>query len=242
MFVALDPEALRFLFAHANRDVVYALAYLEAPDSKHILFENTTRGHFLAHLTSMELNLLYRNTTGKDFGNTTSDPARREVLAQIATAMEPRDVVLGELEKQIDAVVNDLEQGIPYRYIKGAKLPARREQGLFPLTGAAATADQLTEAETVGVQRRPVHSAPTTPATPVSAPQPAQRVARATAGSIRPKIWAKADEMWAAAGKPTEKTAVLALRKDIMTELEKDGVKRTSSSNELGNWQKDRLG
>jgi hypothetical protein len=47
--------------------------------------------------------------------------------------------------------------------------------------------------------------------------------------------------MWADAGKPTGASAVLALRKQIMNKLEEEGVKRTSSSNELGNWQKARL-
>jgi hypothetical protein len=48
--------------------------------------------------------------------------------------------------------------------------------------------------------------------------------------------------MWEAAGKPTDKAVVLELRKKMMAELEeKHSVKRTSSSNELGNWMKDRL-
>lgn len=54
-------------------------------------------------------------------------------------------------------------------------------------------------------------------------------------------IWAKADDMWSAAGKPTDKGVVLKLRKDIMDALEKDGVNRNSASNELGNWQKARI-
>ena len=58
---------------------------------------------------------------------------------------------------------------------------------------------------------------------------------------MREKIWAVADRMWEEAGKPIEKGTVLALRKDIMNVLEQDGVKRTSSSNELGNWQKARI-
>jgi len=58
---------------------------------------------------------------------------------------------------------------------------------------------------------------------------------------VREKIWAVADRMWEEAGRPTDKSKVLALRKQIMDTLEQDGVKRTSSSNELGNWQKARI-
>lgn len=55
-------------------------------------------------------------------------------------------------------------------------------------------------------------------------------------------IWDVADEMWMNAGKPQEKTDVLALRKKIMQELETaHGVKKNTASNELGKWQKARI-
>lgn len=66
-------------------------------------------------------------------------------------------------------------------------------------------------------------------------------VAQARSSGVRDKIWEVADRMWEEAGKPTDKRAVLALRKCMMDALERQDVKRTSSSNELGNWQKARI-
>ena len=61
-------------------------------------------------------------------------------------------------------------------------------------------------------------------------------------GSTSKLIWDVADEMWAKAGGPKDPKAVLALRKEIMSELENNyHVKRNTSSNELGRWSKARI-
>lgn len=52
-------------------------------------------------------------------------------------------------------------------------------------------------------------------------------------------IWDVATSMWLDAGSPTDKAEVLSLRKQIMNELEKQGVNRNSASNELGKWHKE---
>lgn len=66
-------------------------------------------------------------------------------------------------------------------------------------------------------------------------------VAPTRASGVRAIIWDHADKVWSAAGSPSDKATVLALRKQMMAELENQGVKRTSSSNELGNWMKTRI-
>lgn len=58
---------------------------------------------------------------------------------------------------------------------------------------------------------------------------------------LRDLIWKRADELWTAAGKPKDVPTVLKLRKEWMNIMEKEGVKRTTASSELGTWQKDRL-
>lgn len=61
-------------------------------------------------------------------------------------------------------------------------------------------------------------------------------------GAVRDQIWAVADDLWEAQGKPMDKKVVLKLRQVAMKQLETDfGVKLTTSSNELGNWMKARL-
>ena len=48
--------------------------------------------------------------------------------------------------------------------------------------------------------------------------------------------------MWNDAGSPKDTSVVLPLRKTIMAELEANhGIKRTTSSTALGEWQKLRL-
>ena len=47
--------------------------------------------------------------------------------------------------------------------------------------------------------------------------------------------------MWEAAGKPTDKSEILKLRKEMMNALEQRGVKRNTSSNTLGLWAKERI-
>lgn len=63
------------------------------------------------------------------------------------------------------------------------------------------------------------------------------RVPVAKSGTVKERVWAAADVAWVAAGKPTDKKEVLALRKVLMNELELLGIKRTTASVELGNWQ-----
>lgn len=55
------------------------------------------------------------------------------------------------------------------------------------------------------------------------------------------QIWKRADELWAAAGSPKDPKVVLKLRKEWMVTLEGEGIKKTTSSSELGQWMKARL-
>ena len=67
------------------------------------------------------------------------------------------------------------------------------------------------------------------------------KVSAPRAAGTRDLIWKRADELWAAAGKPMDAKVVLQLRKEWMNILEKEGIKRTTCSSEFGNWQKERL-
>lgn len=58
----------------------------------------------------------------------------------------------------------------------------------------------------------------------------------------RAVIWEVADAAWQAAGSPVDLPTVLAMRKKLMQALEFiHGVKKTTSSTALGEWQKIRL-
>ena len=59
---------------------------------------------------------------------------------------------------------------------------------------------------------------------------------------IKAVVWDVADRLWNEAGSPKAVDVVLVLRRKIMDELEgQHGIKRTTSSTALGEWQKVRL-
>lgn len=67
--------------------------------------------------------------------------------------------------------------------------------------------------------------------TPVKPTQP-------RTGTVKQQIHDCANVMWKEAGSPMDIAVLRTLRKRIMDTLEEEGVKRTSASTELGQWQK----
>lgn len=239
MFVSLDLDTLHFLHKHHDQFVLNGLSFLEAPHHS-ISNENVDSPHFLLNRTPLELRMLYRNTTGEDITGS-DDIVVREMLAMIVRDHMPPTLALqDEVEAQIKRVEDDLYEGKPWKYALGAKVPAQAME-LVPLHCKPLDAVDKHKAATAAPTARAVRAPTVAAAATVSAPQPAP-ASKARASSVRPQIWAVADEMWAAAGSPTDVPVVLALRKQMMGVLEeKHGVKKTSSSNELGNWMKARL-
>lgn len=239
MFVSINMDDLQFVHKHKDHEVVSALAWLEMPGQS-VMIENTEREYFLAKMTGLDLRLLYKNTTGLDITGTDHIVVREMLATLVEEKLKPTFAHLEELQAQIACVEDDLYAGIPWSYALGARKPAKQED-LFHLHCAPLDGYEGQQAAIRAPQRRKVRSATPTAATAAPAPQrpavPKQRMS-----SVRPTIWAVADEMWQAAGKPTDKTVVLELRKKMMARLEEEkGIKRTSSSNELGNWMKDRI-
>jgi hypothetical protein len=80
------------------------------------------------------------------------------------------------------------------------------------------------------------------PVVVISAPSPTPRAPRlpnARKGTVGPLIHRIATEMWEAEGSPRDTTVILALRQKIMKVLhDEHKIKMSTSSNELGRWQK----
>jgi len=75
--------------------------------------------------------------------------------------------------------------------------------------------------------------------TPLPPPRP-QRLPNARRGSVGPLIHRVATEMWEAAGRPLDIPTILMLRQTIMKTLnDEHKIKVSTSSNELGRWQKE---
>jgi len=240
MFVSVNMDTLQFLHKHHDQFVLNGLSFLEAPHHS-IRNENVNSEHFLIGMTPLEIRMLYKNTTGEDVTGT-DDRVLREMLAMLVCDHMPPTLALAEeVDAQIKAVEDDLYNGIPWKYALGAKVPAKH-MNLFPLHCKPLDAADCHSAVQMAPQRRAERAALKLRAVAESAPQPALTL-KQRSSSVRPVIWSVADAMWAEAGSPSDKAVVLELRKKIMTVLEeKHSVKRTSSSNELGNWMKSRLG
>lgn len=238
MFVSIDMQNLVFLHKHRDQDTLGALAYLEACD-RSFMVENTDREHFLSKLTGLDLRFLYRNTTGLDITGT--DPiVVREMLAEIVESkMAPTICIQSEVEAQVAAVVDDLEKGIPWKYSLGSNRPAKQDE-LFNFHCKPLDTSEAQAAAARAPQRRKAATPAKVRATPTAAPA-GPAVPKQRGFNVRPVIWDLADAMWVEAGSPTDVKVVLELRKKMMSALEEKGVKRTSSSNELGNWMKTRL-
>lgn len=238
MYVSIDRENLKFLHKHEDIHVVCNLVHIEAPHIA-ICIMAYDSDVFLSDYTGMELAMLYKNTSGHDHSGR-SNSALRAILAEMAERLPTSDVNKFELDRQAASIPEDNDQ--PFRYVKGATRPGKPLAELFPLR-ADRNADE--DAVAASAKQRPAQRTATvastnTPAAPVTRPQRAPAAPRQ--GGVRAVIWDVADGMWEKEGKPTGKAEVLSLRKRVMDVLESDhAVKRTSSSNELGQWQKARL-
>lgn len=236
MYVSIDLNGLRFLHKHSDVKTVCNLVHIECPDLDVAVTPCDISG-FVSDLTMLELAMLYRNTTGHDHSAANS-ASLRGVLADLGQRLPCTDADPFEAEQQAAKLSG---QHSPHKYVRGAYTPGKVLE-LFPLTAERNPDEANVPALQPVTLRTP--SAPTVaPVTPRSHPVPAQRAApTASRGGGRAVIWEVADSMWEKAGKPTSKDQVLALRKRIMDVLESDkGVKRTSASSELGQWQKARI-
>jgi hypothetical protein len=122
-----------------------------------------------------------------------------------------------------------------YRYIKGSKDPEALNELFTP--APVTTTPEAANIAVAGVKADhavpdPVPAHSSTGALSLPAPR----------GGNRALIFEVADKMWAAAGSPKDVTKVLALRRAVMSSLESEhGVKKSTSSTALGEWQKIRL-
>lgn len=221
MFVSIDMQNLNILHKHPKTSVLFNLAHIEIPKS---FVKITDTVAAVRGLTELEKKMMVRKYAPDKLHENHED-----VLCGYIEQMPIVDV--DESELKLQASVIRPTDNHAYKYTKGAI--TKRTASPPPLTPQA----QNTTAPTL---------TPTPQQTPVitqieQSEQYRQMTLKTRSSGVRDAIWDKADEMWEAAGKPTDLTTILKLRKEIMNVLEEDGIKRNSASNELGKWQKQRL-
>lgn len=222
MYVSLDMQNMKIVHKHSSVNAVCGLVHIELPD---VAVNVCPIDMTVKHKTDMEIKMLFRSCFPGQADHMPVAEMKSKIL-QFAEEFPVTDLDELEVKRQADSIRDGDKKA--YKYVKGS-FRASRPAELF----ADATGDAVRAGATVPA------SGAARPVRPAAAPRAATGASRAS--GVREKIWAVADRMWEEAGKPTEKSTVLALRKDIMNALEQDGVKRTSSSNELGNWQKARI-
>lgn len=227
MYISIDLERLVLLHKHPEVNVVCDLVLLEAPDSAICVMPQDDPA-FSFPLTDMELGMLYRNTTGDDRDH------NRQQLRALVQDLTDRLPVMDVNPFELDRQIANRKKEEALQYVKGSYLPGKPISVFGQQVEAPKDVDAVIERVAPKEEARPA-----APAKPPASPQPAPI---APAGGMRATVWDVADQLWEREGRPTGKSEVLALRKRMMEVLETDhGVKRTSSSNELGKWQKNRI-
>lgn len=228
MWLLIDMTNLVVRHKYPDHRVINALAHIELSHvgTSVIKLERDTT---FPQLTDLDLRLLYKNSTGQSFPGYMRKQLE-DWMRGIALAMPSSDV--NPLEVFAQAAEVDAKDRNFYRYMKGSKVPELLSELWLPtaLTATPEAGAAALLAPAPAPDSEP--AAPTPQAKPIAAP----------VGGVRGTVFDAADALWQAAGKPTDLKAVLSIRKQVMDNLEAShGIKRTTCSTTLGDWQKVRL-
>lgn len=237
MYVLLNRNKMSFAHKHHDIFCLANLAWMENRDMEFHIFPLDNAFEF-NKFTDEELEQLFQNTVGEPFPETNRN-ALKQALFDAAMRIHASKVNIHEAETQASKVPDGSEQC--YEYKPGKMAPVKCAQMIRVMTtdfrpeevesalkGILPALKRDTSRSTTSKPNRGA----VTPKGGCDAP-PKHGTAKAT-------IWKVADEMWEEDGKPADKESVFTLRKSIMNELEKQGIKRTSASTELGKWHKER--
>jgi hypothetical protein len=243
MYILIDRERMALLHKHSDVDVLANVAWIECHNAPYSIFPvDDTTG--FKDFTDMELKILYRNITGQD-DHTFSRPQVLQVIYDLCSRISESDINAFEVDRQAEYIKEGDERR--WLYVKGASRPAQQADLFEPQCRQALRNEVEEQNAMAGKLPALKRAAPVaTPRTGqdrpgVSVQQPVKVRSGPKRGTAKAIIWQTADKMWEDSGKPTDKETVLSLRKDIMVHLEtEEGIKRASSSSELGQWHKAR--
>lgn len=255
MRVLIDQERMVLLRKHQDLFVLANLAVIECgPDVAYCIISSDDATDFKT-FTDMELKQLYLNLTKEeDFKFNFNRPQLLQVIVDAIARIPLEQIDFIGTETQAEWVeskrAKEEYEGESFRFVDGASRPAILPDLYHDFVHPYAPRNEIEEQTALtgrlpALQRAKLVAKPATGENTVSAyitqQAKAANAPRPKRGAAKPRIWAMADKMWEEAGKPTDKEQVLALRKDIMAALEtEEGIRRTSSSSELGQWHKTR--
>ena len=246
-YILIDRHVMAITHKHSDREVLAKLSWIECTNAGvTVPVGGSVRP--LLDFSHSELKLIYKNATGADLKGCGAGAAQAlmDMAKRMPDTVASKDEVLAQA-----ACVMDGDKSV-YRYVYGSKKP----EELATLFEAPAIKVQRCEAEELKAAQAytPPAPQPYTPAAPAAtaSANPAAHTSAAPAaqkpptaprtGGTRDTIFKVADQMWEAAGSPSDLPHILSLRKQIMVELEANhDIKKTTSSTALGDWQKQRL-
>ena len=240
MYILIDGDNMRALAKHPNWQRLYDYGILTCSECSIVLplDEDSIKKEF----DNVQMQLLYINTTGNADGATYARNVVSKILVYYFNKMQ--ETQIGEnSDPQANWAIGEDRQGSCLYNTSGDRPTVHDGDAPFfktlpDHTGEAAIEAGAPVTVTPGTQPawRPGRDTSST-----AAPSNGERSTAPRASGTRDVIFEVADNMWEAAGKPTDPKVVLALRKEIMNALEQQGVKRNTSSNTLGVWSKERI-
>ena len=241
MYVLIDGDNMRALAKHPNWQRLHSYGILTCSEASIVLPLDADA--FKNEFDPVQLQLLYINTTGNSEGATYARNVVCQILVYYFNKME--ETQIGEnCDSQAQWAIDTDRQGsclysssAPYPIVHDDEAPFFKT--LPDYAGESAIEAGAPVPITPGTQPawRPGRDTSAT-----TAQSSGERSTAPRASGTRDVIFEVADAMWEAAGKPTDKSEILKLRKEMMNALEQQGVKRNTSSNTLGVWQKERVG
>lgn len=250
-YILINRDSMVLLHKHDDPNVLAELAWIECGDDVYHILPLKDSSTFKIY-TNMELITLYRNITTEDEEIWMSRHRLKELIYALCLRLNHTFVDKLELSLQSNYVKSDSREY--WKYVKGAKVPTQQPELFGPVSKKVKRCPDEEKLIKEGGRLEPLYTQTVGRAvgpkqaaqkdkdySPVATQRPEKNNAPKK-GTTKAIIWSVADELWEKEGKPSDKKLVLQIRKRIMDKLESDeGIKRTSASSELGNWQKARI-
>lgn len=238
MYVSIDMDKLVFLHKHHDHETLSGLAFLEAPD-RSIMIENTERDGWFNRLSSTDMVMLYKNTTGFDMSYKW-DEVQRRLMSALVDRIEPTLALADEVAAQVAAVEDQLHAGTPFKYALGAKVPAQAQE-LFPLKAKPLEDKRQRQIATSLPPPPPPGAVP--PAPPAMTTDSAAATTSTVKGgprpSVRPIVFAACDQELKEWGEAALRANWANHKAKLIEQLTGQGYHQTTVRIKLGEWAKE---
>ena len=238
MNALINRENMKLLHIHTDANLLCNLAWIECHCAAYYVLSLQDATAFKV-FTSMELQILYKNLTGAE-GVKFNRSQLIQVIWDLCNRVKASDVDPIEADAQAELIKEDDPN--KWVYVKGATRPGRksdlyehkeRRARVSTVEEDMALKGRLPALEpAMGTLIAPVHTTTTRPATK-------QRRSKAPkSGTLSATIWEAADNLWESLGKPTSKTELAEMKKVLVSQLEAQGINKSTARTQAGHWQK----